>query len=71
MIDESRKSQYFFQNNKPPERKYATIRIKLRNFLSNIAYAGISEKDFSNENFIFDFYMLVTKNLNPYSLDRE
>ena len=53
MIDESVKSQDFFQNNKPSERNYNTIRIKSRNFLSNIAYVGINKEDFYNENFIF------------------
>ena len=37
MIDESAKSQEFFQSNKEKvERKYATTRVKLRNFLSNM-----------------------------------
>ena len=33
MTDESAKSQGFFENNKPSERKYTTTRIKSRNFL--------------------------------------
>ena len=45
--------------------------IKLRNFLSNILYMGINKEDFYNENFIFDIYWLMTKNLNPSSLDRK
>ena len=36
MIDRSAKSPNFFQDNKPPERRYTTTRIKSRNFLSNI-----------------------------------
>ena len=37
MIDESAKSQDFFQSNKEKiERKYATTRVKLRNFLSDM-----------------------------------
>ena len=68
---QSAKSQDFFQNNKPSERKYTTTRIKSRNFLSNIAYVGINKEDFYNENFIFDVYLLVTKNLNPFSLNRK
>ena len=42
MINKSAKSQDFFQNNKSSERKYTTARIQSRNFLSNIAYVGIS-----------------------------
>ena len=71
MIDESGKSPNFFQDNKSSERKYATRRIKSRNFLSNISYVGIKKEEFYNENFIFDDYLLVTKNLNSFSLDRK
>ena len=69
MIDRSAKSPDFFQDNKPSERKYTTTRIKSKNFLSNILYVGINKEDFYNENFIFDVYLLVTKNLNPFSID--
>ena len=71
ITDKSAKSQDLFQNNKPSERKYTTTRIKSRNFLSNIAYVGISKKDFYHENFTFDVYLLVTKNLNLFLLDRK
>ena len=43
----------------------------MRNFLSNIAYVGINREDYYNKNFIFDVYLLLTKNLNPFSLDRK
>ena len=67
MIDESAKSQEFFQSNKDKiERKYTTTRIKSRNFLSNIAYVGINREDFYNQKFLFDVYLLITKNLNPF-----
>ena len=72
MIDESAKSQEFFQSNKDKiERKYTTTRIKSRDFLSNIAYVGINREDFYNQKFLFDVYLLITKNLNPFSLDRK
>ena len=71
VMDESAKSPDFFQNNKPSERKYTTTRIKSRNFLSNISYVGINKEDFCNESFIFDVYLSVTKNLNPFSLNRK
>ena len=71
MEDESAKSQDFYQNNKLSQRKYTTTKIKSRNFLSNIAYVGINKEDFNKENFIFDIYLLVTKNLNLFSLDRK
>ena len=37
----------------------------------NISYVGINKEDFYNENFIFNIYLLVTKNLNPFSLNRK
>ena len=36
-------------------------------FLTNIASVGINKEDFYNESFIFDVYLLITKNLNPFS----
>ena len=51
--------------------KYSPIRVKSRNFLSNISYTGISKGDFCNENFILDAYILLVKNLNPSSLQRK
>ena len=74
MTDGSAKSPDFFQDNKSikkPERKYTTTRIKSINFLSNISYVGINKEDFYNENFIFDIYLLITKNLNHFLLDRK
>ena len=44
-------------------------RIKSRNFLSNISNNGVEEKDLFDRNYIFDIYTLVTKNINPFSLE--
>ena len=51
--------------------KYSPTWIKSRNFLSNISYTGISKNDVYNENFILDVYVLLVKNLNPFSLSRK
>ena len=51
--------------------KYSPTRIKSRNFLSNISFTGINKNDFYNENFILDVYVLLIKNLNPFSLGRK
>ena len=69
--DETAKIQHFVQDNNLPGKKYTTTRIKSRNFLSNIAYVGINNEDFYNKYFIFDVCLLVTKNLNPFSLDKK
>ena len=51
--------------------KYSPTRVKSRNFLSNISYNSISKADFYNENFILDVFILLVKNLNPFSLQRK
>ena len=48
-----------------------TSRRKMRNYLSNISYAGVTKEDFYNRNFVFQIYVLLTKNLNPFSLDQK
>ena len=70
-MDELAKSQDFFQDNNAIRKKYTTTRIKSRNFLSNIAYVGINKENYYNKNFIFDVYLLLTKNLDPFSLNRK
>ena len=44
-MDESAKSQDFFQDNNAIKVKYPTTRRKSRNVLSNIAYIGINKED--------------------------
>ena len=46
-------------------------RIKTRNFLSKISYSGIESEDFADNNFTFDTISLLTKNINPFSLERK
>ena len=70
------KSPDFFQNNNATKKKffsklYTTTRIKLRKFISNISHVGINKEDFYNKNFVFDIYTFLTKNFNPFSLDRK
>ena len=71
VVDKSAESQDFFQDDNALGKRYTTTRIKPRNFLSNIAYVRINKKDYYNEKFYFDIFLLVTKNLNPFSLDRK
>ena len=63
ITDESAKSPNFFHNNKPSDkrnhREHTTTPIKSRNFPSNNSYIGINEKDFYNQNFIFDIYLFM------------
>ena len=67
VMDGSAKSLNFFHDNNnsnKPEQKYTTTRIKSWNLLSNISYLGINKEDFYKENFIFNVYLLVTKNFS-------
>ena len=51
--------------------KYSLTRVKSRNFLSNIAYNSINKADLYNENFILNVFILLVKNLNPFSLQHK
>ena len=51
--------------------KYSPTRVKSRNFLLNISYNSINKADFYNENFTLDVFILLVKNLNPFSLLRK
>ena len=51
--------------------KYSPTRVKSRNFLSNISYNSVSKSDFYNDNFILDVYILLVKNLNPFSFQQK
>ena len=53
------------------KKKYTTTRIRSINFLFNIAYAKVNENDIIDKNFCFGTYVLITKNINPFSLERK
>ena len=50
---------------------YTNSRIKTRNFLLNISYTGVKGEDFVDNTFTFDAITLLTKNINPFSLERK
>ena len=56
---------------KKKTKKNITTRIKSRNYLLNIAYADVNDNDIIDKNFFFDMYVLITKNINPFSLERK
>ena len=72
---------FFSDNNasQPKKRKYETkkikpyntSRIKSRNFLMNISYNGVKEHNLYDRSFVFDIYVLTTKNINPFLLERK
>ena len=48
-----------------------TTRIKSQNFLTNISYNVVKEEDLFDRSFVFDIYVLMTKNINPFSLEKK
>ena len=51
--------------------KYLAFRAKSRNFLSSMDFNGITKKYFFDENFIKEVFVLLTKNLNPFTLNQK
>ena len=47
---------------------YSPTKIKAINFLSNISYRRISDKDFQNANFIIDMLSYIAMHLKPFFL---
>ena len=69
---ESAKSPDLFQDNNTIKKKKALSKaLKQETILSNISYTGINKEDFQNKNFVFDVYVSLTKNLNPFLIDRK
>ena len=59
------------KNLKRRVKPYTSSRIKTRNFLSNISYTGARSQDFNDNNFTFHVITLLTKNVNPFSVERK
>ena len=68
----------FFLNNNASQSKKSmhqkkpcsTTRIKSRKFLRNIFYKGVKKEDLFHKSFVFDVYVLTTKNIDPFSPER-
>ena len=43
----------------------------MKKFFIQFCLCGVNKKNLHNENFIFDIYLLVTKNLNAFLFDRK
>ena len=59
------------KNLKRMVKPYTSSRVKTRNFLPNVSYTGVKSEDFVDNNFTFDMITLLTKNINPFSLERK
>ena len=79
------KEHDFFWNDEPNQKQgsemsknlkrrikpYTSSRIKTRNPLLNVSCAGVKSKDFVDNKFTFDTITLLTKNINPFLLERK
>ena len=67
----------FCSDNGAPQKKvkrnlkpYNTTHVETWNFLANMTYNGLKSEDFCNRKFIFGVYVLLTKNVNPFSIKK-
>ena len=51
------------------DKPYITTLLSTRNYLSNISHNRVVKEDLYKRNFVIDIYILLTKNLNPFSLE--
>ena len=67
LLNQTKKRKYDTHKIKP----YNTTRIKSQNLLTNKSYSGVKEEDLFDRGFVLDIYVLTTKNINPFSLERK
>ena len=49
--------------------KYISTKVKARNFLTNISYNGIKNKDYENRSFVIDIFAYLILYFNPYNIN--
>ena len=50
------------------KKKYSSTKVKARNFLTNISYNGIKNKDYENRTFVIDIFAYLILYFNPYAI---
>ena len=51
------------------KKKYSSTKVKARNFLTNISYNSIKNKDYENKTFVIDIFAYLILYFNPYSIN--
>ena len=51
--------------------RYSSTKVKARNFLTNVLYSGIKDKDYQNRSFVIDIFNFLILYLNPFYLERK
>ena len=54
---------------KKQKKKYSSTKVKARNFLTNISYNGIKNKDYENRSFVIDIFAYFILYFNPYNIN--
>ena len=54
---------------KKQKKKYSCTKVKARNFLTNISYNGIKNKDYENRSFVIDIFAYLILYFNPYNIN--
>ena len=54
---------------KKEKKKYSSTKVKARNFLTNISYNGIKEKDYENRSFVIDIFAYLILYFNPCNVN--
>ena len=58
----------FLKKRRKSKTTYSPTKIKARNYLSNVAYRRVSDKDFVNAGFIIDMLTYIVMDLKPFFL---
>ena len=59
----------FLIRERKEKKKYSSTKVKTRNFLTNISYNGIKNKDYENKTFVIDIFAYLILYFNPYSIN--
>ena len=54
---------------KKKKKKYSSTKVKARNFLTNISYNGLKQKDYENRSFVIDIFAYLILYFNPYNVN--
>ena len=58
-----------FLRERKEKKKYSSTKVKARNFLTNISYNSIKNKDYENKTFLIDIFAYLILYFNPYSIN--
>ena len=59
----------FLIRERKEKKKYSSTKVKARNFLTNISYNSIKNKDYENKTFVIDIFAYLILYFNPYSIN--